>query len=50
MELIQFNAPHGAEIRGLDLAQLMPTKTVEWVRDAWHNNPVLLFRGQDLDE
>tara|TARA_B100000530_G_C15909531_1_gene468768 strand:+ start:835 stop:1710 length:876 start_codon:yes stop_codon:yes gene_type:complete len=50
MELIQFNAPHGAEIRGLDLTQPMSGKTLEWVRNAWHKNPVLLFRGQDLDD
>lgn len=50
MELIRFNAPHGAEIRNLDLSQPMSEETVESVRSAWHENPVLLFRGQNLDD
>ena len=50
MEIIRLNAPHGAEIRGLDLAEPMTPETGEAVRGAWHDNPVLLFRGQDLDD
>lgn len=50
METIKLNAPLGAEIRGLDLSQPMPPETVDAVRAAWHANPVLLFRNQDLDD
>ena len=50
MEVIRLNAPHGAEIRGIDLSQPMPIEIIEAVRSAWHDNPVLLFREQHLDD
>ncbi|MEE2687817.1 MAG: TauD/TfdA family dioxygenase [Pseudomonadota bacterium] len=50
MEVIRLNAPHGAEIRGLDLSKPMPDETIGSVRSAWYDNPVLLFREQKLDD
>ena len=50
MEIIRLNAPVGAEIRGLDLSKALSSTTVSTIRQAWWDNPVLLFRGQDLDE
>jgi len=50
MEVIRLNAPHGAEIRGLDLSKPMSHETVGAVRSAWCDNPVLLFREQELDD
>ncbi len=50
MEIIRLNAPVGAEIRGLDLSKALSSTTVSTIRQAWWDNPVLLFRGQDLDD
>ena len=50
MEVIRLNAPHGAEIRGIDLSQPLPIEIIRAVRSAWHDNPVLLFREQHLDD
>ena len=38
----------GAEIGGVDLSQKLDSATVEAIRDAWHDNGILLFRGQDI--
>lgn len=40
----------GAEIHGLDLAEPFDADTRRRILDAWHQHPVLLFRGQDLSE
>jgi taurine dioxygenase len=41
--------PHiGARIDGVDLSQPLDAATVATIRDAWHENTVLLFRGQEI--
>jgi taurine dioxygenase len=40
----------GAEILGLDVSRPLDAATSEAVRDIWHENLVVLFRGQSLDE
>ncbi len=50
MEVIRLNAPHGAELRGLDLSKPMPPETVEAMRRAWWEHPVLLIREQNLND
>ena len=39
---------HGAEVSGVDLGKPLESATVEAIRHAWHDNAVLLFRGQDI--
>ena len=42
--------PHiGAEIAGLDISQPLDPETVTALRQAWLDNLVLVFRGQNLD-
>ena len=50
MEIIRLNAAHGAEIRGVNLSDSLSPEIVESIRQAWHANPVLLFREQNLDD
>lgn len=50
LEVQPFDAPLGAEIRGLDLRETFSAATLEAVRDAWHEHLVLLFRDQDLSD
>jgi taurine dioxygenase len=50
MEVIRLNAAHGAEIRGVNLSDPLSPETVESIRQAWHANPVLLFRQQELGD
>jgi taurine dioxygenase len=50
VEIMPFDAPLGAEIRGLDLTAPLNLDTVEAVRTAWHDHLVLLFRDQDLTD
>lgn len=40
----------GAEIMGVDLRDDLSAQTIEAIRDVWHRNCVILFRGQELDE
>ena len=48
MEVIPFDAALGAEVRGLDLSSPLDARTVQQLRDAWHQHALLLFRGQSL--
>jgi len=38
----------GARISGVDLSRDLDAATVEAIRQAWHDNAVLLFRGQQI--
>lgn len=38
----------GAELRGLDLSQPVPSDVAKAVQEAWHEHLVVLIRGQDL--
>ena len=49
-ETCPFDAPLGAEIRGLDIGKPLDPNIVEAVRAAWHAHLVLLFRDQDLTD
>jgi taurine dioxygenase len=40
----------GAEILGVDLRDDLSAQVVEAIRDTWHDNGVILIRGQQLDE
>ena len=40
----------GAEIAGIDLRQDLSAETFAEIRDIWHKNLVILFRGQSLSE
>lgn len=50
MDTIRLNAPHGAEIRGVNLSEPLSAEIVDGIRQAWRDNPVLLFREQSLDD
>lgn len=40
----------GVEVIGVDLRDELPEATKKQLREAWHKNAILLFRGQQLDE
>ncbi len=40
----------GAEIKGLDLREVLDDPTIAALRQAWLRHHVLLFRGHDLNE
>lgn len=40
----------GAEVRGVDLSGTLDDVTRNFILDAWHDNLVLLFRGQTLTD
>ena len=40
----------GAEVRGVDLSRPLDDDTVRQIKDAWHDNAVLVFRDQNLTE
>ena len=40
----------GAEVRGVDLGRPLEVETKAALLDAWHKNPFLLFREQDISE
>lgn len=40
----------GAEITGIDLRDDLDADTIAAIEDAWHQNLVILFRGQELSE
>ncbi len=46
VDVVKFDAPLGAEIRGIDFATPVSTATRRLLRDAWSENLILLFRGQ----
>ena len=49
LEVVKLGAALGAEIRGVDLARPMSDDTFRFVEQAWHDNLVIVFRGQTLD-
>ena len=50
IEIVPLSDALGAEIRGLDLTREIDDATFAIVEQAWHDNLILLFRGQDLSE
>lgn len=46
IEVVKFDAPLGAEIRGIDFAKPVGAAARGVLRDAWLENLILLFRGQ----
>lgn len=50
LKIVPFDGPIGAEVCGVDLAQLMNNETAEALIDAWNNHVLLLFRNQNLTD
>ena len=48
IDVIPLSDAIGAEIRGLDLRQMMDAATVKSVEQAWYDHVVILFRDQDI--
>ena len=46
IEVVKFDAPLGAEIRGVDFAKPVGKAARKILRDAWAEHLILLFRGQ----
>src|SRR5262245_62422353 len=40
----------GAEVRGVDLSHPLDDDALRQIRDAWHDNAMLVFRDQNLTE
>jgi taurine dioxygenase len=40
----------GAEVSGIDLTQELSADTIAWIRQAWADHTLLLFRGQDISD
>ncbi|MFT5175604.1 MAG: taurine dioxygenase [Gammaproteobacteria bacterium] len=49
-EICPYDAPLGAEIRGLELSEPLPKATIDALRDTWHEYLVLVFRGQAMSD
>ena len=48
IDVIPLSDAIGAEIRGLDLRQMLDAATVKSVEQAWYDHVVILFRDQDI--
>lgn len=48
-EVVKLGTSLGAEIRGVDLSKPLDAASVRFVEDAWHDNLVVVLRGQTLD-
>jgi taurine dioxygenase len=40
----------GAEVRGVDLSRPLDDDALRQIKDAWHDNAMLVFRDQNLTE
>ena len=49
-ETVPLSPAIGAEIRGVDLRDVLPPDVFARIRDAWHANCILLFRDQQIDD
>lgn len=50
IEIVPTGAALGAEVRGIDLSADIGEEAAETLKTAWHENLVLLFRDQQLDD
>jgi taurine dioxygenase len=50
LRIQNFRAPLGAEITGVNCADDLSNQTIAGIEAAWHDNLVVLFRGQHLDD
>ena len=50
IEIVPTGAALGAEVRGIDLSADIGEEVAETLKTAWHENLVLLFRDQQLDD
>ena len=48
--LLPLSGALGAEVIGVDLSQPLGDNTIKWLRAAWMDHLVLLFRGQKLSD
>ena len=46
----KYAAPLGAEIGGVDCSKDVDPRMLEAIEQAWHDNLVIVFRGQQLDD
>ena len=49
LEVVKLGSALGAEIRGVDVSKPMDEATFRFVENAWHDNLVIVLRGQRLD-
>jgi taurine dioxygenase len=49
-DVVKSDRPLGAEVGNIDLSRPLSDRQVSEVLDAWHENLVLLFRGQSLSD
>ncbi len=50
MEIVPLSPALGAEIRGVDVSKPLTDAVFHRIREAWHDNLVILLRNQTLDE
>jgi taurine dioxygenase len=50
LEVVPLSRHIGAEIRGVDLRELLDAETIAGIHRAWLDHEVLLFRGQTLSQ
>ena len=50
IEVTPLSQACGAEIKGVDLTQPLPERTVRAIKEAWGQHLVLVFRGQKLTQ
>jgi taurine dioxygenase len=48
-EVVKLGKALGAEIRGIDLSKPLDPATVRFIEQAWHDNLVVVLRGQQLE-
>lgn len=48
MEVIPLSNAVGAEIRGIDLREPLPQRTLKEIEKAFHDHAIVLLRGQDI--
>ena len=50
VEIVPSGRKVGAEVRGLDLTQKIPSDIVDLLKEAWGKHLVLLYRDQSLED
>lgn len=50
LQIVPTGAALGAEVRGMDLSRPLGERVKQWLRDAWAEHLVLLFRDQQMSD
>ena len=50
IEVRKFDAPLGAEIIGVDCAGDLSGALIKEIEEAWYDNLLIVFRGQELND